>query len=237
MATLEQLVEVVANREGMDPATVRLIARYVREAGLIRTGGRGLSAYQMEYTDAANLLIGVNASASAQDAPAAVRRFRRLEVWAEGNRSGTFGEALDTLIEALATNRTLPQMFLRFPIPAVLSQKRIRDVEVKFERPYARAGLSISLGEGFRRPLDPSEVYISCRELFGLRTKRANKVGQIYFDFILEKLLLHPDGTLTEKDGTPFATRRTDRRDTTVIGWDTVNAVARALKGENLRLF
>lgn len=242
MATLEQLVETVATREGMDPATVRLVARYVREAGLIGTGGRGLSAYQMGYADATNLLIGVNASASAREAPESVRRYRRL-VWSDAKRAGTFGEALDTLIEALATNQNLPQKYLSIPVHALLSQKRIRDVEVTFHRPRARAELRVTVGDGFRgSSLAPDEIYIHSRELFELPTKRAKKVGQIAFEFTLaeedeEWVVINSDGTATYQDGRPFVRRFQDRRDKTIIGYDTVGAVASTLKGEKLTWF
>jgi hypothetical protein len=63
------LVKTVARLEGIDPATVALVARTVREAGLIATGGRGASAAKMDVKDATNLLIGVNASDMARDAP------------------------------------------------------------------------------------------------------------------------------------------------------------------------
>ena len=44
MATLSALVDTIAAVEGIDPATVTLVARHIREARLIRTGGRGPSA-------------------------------------------------------------------------------------------------------------------------------------------------------------------------------------------------
>ena len=68
MATLTELVETIAEAEGLDPTSVGLIARYIREAGLITTGGRGPSAARMDFSDAAHLLIGVNATKAAQDA-------------------------------------------------------------------------------------------------------------------------------------------------------------------------
>src|SRR6516225_3304479 len=95
MATLSQLVEAIAEVEGMDSATVALIARTVREAGLITTGGRGPSAGKMTVADAANLLIAVNTSASAHEAPDRVRKYRQLEMRSaeESKLLSTFGDA------------------------------------------------------------------------------------------------------------------------------------------------
>ena len=55
MAILSELVTTVAKVSGMDQATVALIARHAREAGLIAMSGRGPSAASMGPTDAANL--------------------------------------------------------------------------------------------------------------------------------------------------------------------------------------
>jgi hypothetical protein len=230
MARLEELVETVAEQEGMDPATVRLIARNVREAGLITTGGRGTSAGQMTFGDAANLLIGVNASVNAREAPETVRKYRRMRP-ACRNQSGDFGKALEKLIEALATTRTLPEIYLSFSMPPVLSQKLIRNVEVTFHKPRAQARLYIAL----ERPFESLGHVIFCHQLPGLTTRDARRVTQIYFDFELppqkeEMVFPHPDGTTTFVDGTPYVRRLQDRRDTTVIGSPTINAVARLLK-------
>src|ERR1700704_3688635 len=87
MTTLSELVNTIAKVEGIDPATVTLIARSVREAGFITTGGRGPSAARMTYRDAANLIIAVNASPTAREAPHTVQVYRALESW---SRSFTY---------------------------------------------------------------------------------------------------------------------------------------------------
>src|ERR1700722_4299287 len=81
MGTLSHLVETIAAVEGIDPATVALIARHIREANLISTGGRGPSAARMTITDAANLLIGVNATRIAAEAAQVVRTLRSLTAY------------------------------------------------------------------------------------------------------------------------------------------------------------
>jgi hypothetical protein len=81
VTTLSELVEIVARVEGLDPATVSLIAREVREAGLIKTGGRGLSAAKMGFPDAANLLIAVNVSSVVREASKLIATYRDLDGW------------------------------------------------------------------------------------------------------------------------------------------------------------
>src|SRR5262249_54080740 len=81
MATLSDLVAVTAKVEGLDPGSVALYARHLREAGLIRTSGRGTSAAVMGLPDAANLLIGVNTAKSAAEAPQAIGQFRHLHAY------------------------------------------------------------------------------------------------------------------------------------------------------------
>src|SRR5437667_12752807 len=98
MATLTDLVETIAQAEGMEPATVALIARNVREAGLITTAGRGRSAAKMSSADATNLLIAVNATITAREAPQTVRICRLLETRVGQILLGKLGDALQQLI-------------------------------------------------------------------------------------------------------------------------------------------
>lgn len=102
MATLGALVEIIADAEGVDNQRVAAIARSVREAGLITSRGRGPSAAQMTETDAANLLIAVNAAATARGAPDTVRRFRELRTYHQHQRE--FGRVLEEMIAASVKN-------------------------------------------------------------------------------------------------------------------------------------
>jgi hypothetical protein len=119
MATLSDLVAVTASVEGLDLGTVALCARHMREAGLIKTGGRGSSAAAMELPDAANLLIGVNTAKSAPEAPRATRRFRALHAYEFRSESdpraesdwGALGDAIEQLIMAADTGRTSEPFF------------------------------------------------------------------------------------------------------------------------------
>lgn len=78
MASIGQLVRVVAEVSGLDESSVKLIARYVREAGFIGQQSTGGGAARMTSKDAASLLMAVNGSALAKDAASAVDGFSRL---------------------------------------------------------------------------------------------------------------------------------------------------------------
>jgi hypothetical protein len=76
---------------------------------------------------------------------------------------------------------------------------------------------------------------IHCNQLSKLTTRRANKVTGIDFDFAVpseeeKRVVLHRDGTATWEDGTPYIYYPEDRRDTTVIGYPTISAVAYLLE-------
>jgi hypothetical protein len=103
MATLSELVDVVATVEGLDRDRVGAIARAVREAGLIATHGRGTSAAHMGVADAANLLIAVNAAETARSAPEIVRRCRASRT--NDSRQLQFGATLEEMIAAAKTRR------------------------------------------------------------------------------------------------------------------------------------
>jgi hypothetical protein len=119
MAILSELVTTVARVSGMDAATVALIARHAREAGLIAMSGRGPSAAAMGLSDAANLLIAVNTTKRVSEVARAIPFYRHLiphERDAKGYRHtlegvGTLGEVIEQLIRATALG-IFPDPFL-----------------------------------------------------------------------------------------------------------------------------
>lgn len=86
MAKLSELVKAAAKSLGRPENSVTQTARHLREAGLIRTGGRGPGGAEMTASDAANLLIGILASEEIKDSPATVLAFRQLDLHYDLNR-------------------------------------------------------------------------------------------------------------------------------------------------------
>jgi hypothetical protein len=75
MTKLPALVDDLAEHDVRGRPTVELVARMIREAGLIQTTKRGRGAADMTAADAAALLIGLCVSEAPKDAPAAVKTF------------------------------------------------------------------------------------------------------------------------------------------------------------------
>lgn len=129
MATLSELVETLAAVEGLDPARVSLIARYIREADLITTHGRGPSAAKMNLTDAANLVIGATVTRIATEAATVVSTYRALESYELRTKTdprppkqfGTLGAAVEQLIHAAGVGE-LPELFLDNEVPYQLRE-------------------------------------------------------------------------------------------------------------------
>jgi hypothetical protein len=166
MATLSDLVDAVAAAEGMDPATVALIARYAREAGFIQKRGRGRSAARMEIADAANLLIAVNASGAARDAPVVIPLYRNLveadHLWADEKlikkNYASFGSVLELIIQS-AIEGILPETVLTKSVPDVVRNafhKRTVSISIGFSRPEVRGQIAISVGSPTETTLLPS---------------------------------------------------------------------------------
>lgn len=91
MALISDLVSAIAEVEGLPEESVNLIARYTREAGFLSQGARGRNAPRATVSDAANLLIAVNASGCVvKEAPQAVELYRDLVCHApHGSRAAT----------------------------------------------------------------------------------------------------------------------------------------------------
>lgn len=80
MAYVSDVVEVIAEAEGIPPASVALIARHAREAGLLSQGARGKNAPKATVRDCVNLLIGVNATGCLiKNTPYVISVFRDLQ--------------------------------------------------------------------------------------------------------------------------------------------------------------
>lgn len=153
MASIGQLVRAVAQVSGLEEASVKLIARYLREAGLITQQSTGGGAARMTPGDGAALLIAVNASLLAKDAAESVRRYSNLFGYfrfspetkeddllglnAELDELESFGEVLTRIIE------------LSMPTPAGLAvlsygpRSALVQITIKFELPNPSVSLFV----------------------------------------------------------------------------------------------
>jgi hypothetical protein len=206
------IASTIADAEGLDPPTVALIARYVREAGFIQKRGRGPSAASMVVADAANLLIAVNASTSAIGAREVVPIYRDLvgiEYDNEGGSKigGKFGEALELLIQP-AIERKLPTNFFSTVVPSA-----VRDA---FEQ--GKTELSI----GFKKPVPRATIYIS--PAMPAMPKETHTVPgyTIISRYRLSLTFLPMKG---QKQ-----TKTSDRKDYTEIGSTTIFSIAKILR-------
>jgi hypothetical protein len=212
MATLSELAGTIAEAEGMDPATVALIARYVREAGLIEKKGRGPSAARMGAKDAANLLIAVNASSSAREAPAVVPVYRDLIAANDGSETaeanGTFGEALELVIES-AIERKLPSTLLSKEVPEPL-----RDA-------FENGNATISIH--FKRPELSGRIFIGSPQEVTSALPGMSSTWRIPAQVTLVFLPMR----------TPPKRNVVDRSDETVIGSTTIFRIAKTLRSRS----
>jgi hypothetical protein len=219
MATLTELTETIAAVEGLERSTVSLVARYLREAGLIATGGRGTSAATMSLTDAANLLIGVNTVTTAVEAAKAVSAYRGLEAsetqlfypdMMPPQKYGTFGEAIEQLIHATGVG-ALPERFLNRGVPDELQEAFARGevrIALSFRKSHLSASLTVDqLPEGHVLTSAMAEEVVARMRGWNLR-----------FSFYPPRLR----GPPTEKKE-----QTGDRIEETTIGYPTLNAVGK----------
>lgn len=172
MATLSSLVETIARVEGIDPLQVGWIARQLREADLIRKGGRGRGGARMTPEDAANLVIAVNAASSPKEAVAVVGVYRSLtwqpelfgrdQEW-EALREDPFksvfrgwvsaGEAIEKLIlMAVPVFKPLSEL------EEALDRESL-DIEIEFVRPLQSIGIKIHRYDPPQNEEDSGEYY------------------------------------------------------------------------------
>jgi hypothetical protein len=232
MAILSQLVDVIAEVEGLDRATVNLIARYVREGGFIATTGRGSSAAKMTPAHAANLLIAVNASLTALSASQVVSQYRALqtqaatiELWDSevgetesisapiSSTYQTFGRAFEALIASARTSH-LPIFAESFAWKVIGSREG--NVLEAINRAVQSAKLRLSVS--FAKP-DPS-VLIRIAEERSLDEYLARGAPpSIEISFRPKKRRL-PSRSKT---------KAADRREHTMIGYPTIFAVGQLI--------
>jgi hypothetical protein len=221
MATLSELVDAIAAVEGIDPATVTLIARYVREAGLISTGGRGPSAAAMGLSDAANLLIGVNATTTAAESARTVSANRELEVFRAKTdprpamKYGTLGEAIEQLLHAIGVGK-LPDKFLGRGISPHLQEAFSRgevEIDLKFRRSGSRLSAILRIAPRLSSTITPATAD---------GWQLADESGQSILIAFYAPRSRRPPGKKENTAG--------DRMVETTIGYRTLNAVSKLLQ-------
>jgi hypothetical protein len=187
MATIGDLVRAVSEAEGLEENFVSVYARAAREAKLIAHYGRGRSAARMSPSDGANLLIGLNGSALAKEAPATIGAFRRLRlrwIWPAEQSSFTpemigrniaFGQALERLLTAFIPDKNGGQEIdhlvvenLSYAKGGLTRDELIRAaarhirIEVAFERPR-RVGLISFIMADTRRGVEEGRAVLRAR--------------------------------------------------------------------------
>lgn len=130
MARLSDLIRILAASSRSPETSLTVIARVLREGGLITTGGRGLSAAQMMPSDGASLLLAIAAQGDHTKAAETVREVGALRLSqvgmgrrngfpsgfladADGERFGLHGgqkldDALATILDRYSTEGRLP---------------------------------------------------------------------------------------------------------------------------------
>jgi hypothetical protein len=121
----------------------------------------------MSLRDAANLLIGVNATTTAVEAARTVSAYRELEAYAIPRvpdeprmKYGTLGEAIEQLIRAIIVGE-LPENFLRQEVPYTL-QNSFREGYVDIALKFRKSDVSASARIARTFPVEPSLTEVSC---------------------------------------------------------------------------
>jgi hypothetical protein len=185
MAKLSDLIPTLAQVLPMPEPTVAMYARYLREAKLISSGGRGPGAAQMTATDCARLLIAIMAADQVKEAASAVEAYWPLvmeeidtklglpvdkrEGWADlpeaildilmpdGNEEQSFGETVAFLIEGVRLG-TLTQAMagMRDPYLRVEIERRFLTGKIAFQNDNAGRGYpQLALLAQFELPEGP----------------------------------------------------------------------------------
>lgn len=155
MASIGKLISAVAEAEGMDEGSVKLIARYAREAGHISQGTYGPGAAKMTVRDAANLIIAVNAAGSAKSSANAIDQFRDLRTYYDPNLpKGYDNVEIDNPLRESVNRISSCNSFGTF-LEALLDEYCPNDGLL------GSAGEEVSVSVGFQRPYNQAKVLIT----------------------------------------------------------------------------
>ncbi|WP_336490359.1 hypothetical protein [Methylobacterium nigriterrae] len=164
--TIGRLVRAVAAVEGLDEGSVKLIARYAREAGFIGQLSTGGGAARMDLDDAVNLLIAVNGSMLAKEAGEIIEPFGRsvchsrqiclphysflTEICSKGRQ---FGAALGMMMSSMS----------------IIGRDGISDFEKEIARSLGVDAANdiyskVQVGVTFKRPVVAAEIWVRAVE-------------------------------------------------------------------------
>jgi hypothetical protein len=113
MTTMVKLISIIARGDGRDEKTLKVMARDLRERGLLPTGLRGAGALHMTPRDAAVLLIALNCATHNKDAQARAETFLGLPS-ATGGRANpppSMPSALAPLVRAATLTDAVVTLF------------------------------------------------------------------------------------------------------------------------------
>lgn len=217
--TRPQLIAELTRVDGRREVTLETIGRRLCASGLMATNGVNGAPATMGWSDAANLLIGSNASLNAAEAPEAVARFRAFQPWlktrpgSETNLPGeiseaeTLGQALDALIAAVPV---IEDSFLDFAQQAFPQSLPSHHARMAFG-PLAIVALEI---EFVRGSYEAAVIRVITNHL----EKRQ----------VVLELAFYPDG------GVPSPEGAADRVVNTRVGLQTIRALYGAVAGRTL---
>ena len=101
MARLSDLTSTLAAASGVPMTAASVIARSLREAGLVSKRGRGLSAARMGNADVASLLLAFSSPVDVTKAGPTVKALGELRLEPGASRDRTGGQTLRSVLEAL----------------------------------------------------------------------------------------------------------------------------------------
>lgn len=216
--TRPQLIAELARVDGRREVTLETIGRRLCASGLMATNGPYGAPAEMGWADAANLLIGANASLNAAEAPEAVARFRAFAPWrrtrpgsetqlpGEISEAETLGQALEALI---ATVPVIEESFLDFAARAFPKHLPSYHFRMAFG-PLAIVSLDVEFTRGAHQGA-----------VIRLSTRHLDKP-----EVILE-IAFHPEaGATAHGEG--------DRLVTTRVSFETLRALYSAVSGRPL---
>lgn len=148
MATLPQMIDVLAEIDNREKPTVAQFGRSIREGGFIPGGKRGVGAPQLETQHVASLLLGTFGCESPARAPEVVARYRCLRLHEQKIKknaprevdaaiyesspligliesAANFGEAIENLIDGAPV---VAKELVRFSQPIVYSSVPLDEV-------------------------------------------------------------------------------------------------------------